>query len=156
VVLRPFNTFGPRQSYRAVIPTILGQILAGLDEIHLGSLEPRRDFTFVTDTVEGFVAAASADLELGAVVQLGTGRAVSVGELATIACAALGHDAEVVADPDRVRPATSEVEHLLSDPTRAARQLGWSPRTSLEEGLALTAEWLRPRIDLDRVRRYHR
>ncbi len=143
VVLRPFNTFGPRQSMRAVLPTILIQLIEGRRRIQLGRLDPRRDLTYVSDTVEGFLLAGSAPGLEGATVQLGTGRAVSVGELFEAACRALNVTAVVDADPRRVRPDASEVLVLQSDPALAREKLGWSPKVTLEEGLARTAEWLR-------------
>ena len=153
VVLRPFNTYGPHQSARAVIPTIVSQALAG-DELRLGSLEPRRDLTFVTDTVDGFVRAATAPGIDGEVIQLGTGRSESIGELFALACRLIGTEATAVEDPDRLRPDASEVLVLQSDPSRARERLGWQAATSLEQGLQATIDWLRhqPRpADLDRV-----
>jgi nucleoside-diphosphate-sugar epimerase len=147
-VLRPFNTFGPRQSARAVIPTVLGQMLAGAKEIRLGALDPRRDFTYVTDTVDGFVRAARAPLGApGEVIQLGTGRDISIGELVELCREVTGSSARIVQESERVRPAASEVERLLSSPARALDRLGWTPQVTLEDGLARTAEWLR-RTDL--------
>lgn len=155
--LRPFNTFGPRQSLRAVIPTVLAQLLAGVSRIHLGSLSPRRDFTFVNDTVDGFVRAATAPLGTGEVVQLGTGTAVSIGELVETCQRVLGTSAEVTTDEERVRPAGSEVEVLLSDPSLAASRIGWRPTTSLEDGLERTATWLSEQgLTHETVARYHR
>jgi nucleoside-diphosphate-sugar epimerase len=142
VVLRPFNTFGPRQSGRAVIPTIVAQALAG-SRLALGSLTPRRDFTYVTDTVEGFLAAAVADDVEGRTIHLGTGRAVSVGELVAIVARCLGVDLLPETRPERVRPESSEIHVLESDPALARALLRWSPAVSLEEGVARTAEWIR-------------
>lgn len=156
LTLRPFNTYGPRQSARAVIPTILGQLLAGATTVRLGSLEPRRDLTFVTDTVDGFVLMATSDLPPGALVQLGTGQSVSIGELFELCCAVTGADAVAVTDPERVRPAASEVQLLLSEPSRAKEQLGWQAGWSLRDGLAATAAWLAPRADVERAARYQR
>lgn len=156
VVLRPFNTYGPRQSARAVVPVILGQLLAGAEQVRLGSLDPRRDFTFVDDTVDGFVRMAGADVAPGTLVQLGTGTAVSIGELFALCCAAVGVHAEAVLDPRRVRPPASEVEVLLSDPRRAADLLGWRPAVDLPEGLLRTAEWQRRRVDAATAGRYQR
>lgn len=155
-VLRPFNTFGPRQSTRAVIPTVLSQLLAGASEIRLGALNPRRDFTFVTDTCDGFVRAACADTAPGDVVQLGTGRAESIGEIVEICRRVTGSNATVLTDEQRIRPDGSEVEVLLSEPAKARRVLGWKPVTALEDGLLAVAEWLKPRVDLETVARYHR
>jgi UDP-glucose 4-epimerase len=155
VVVRPFNTYGPRQSTRAVLPTILTQLLAGTAELRLGSLEPRRDLTYVGDTVDGFVRAGTADgLRPGEVVQLGTGEAVSVRELAERAMAVVGHRALLVRDEGRMRPAESEVAALVSDPARAAERLGWRPRVALDEGLRRTADWFRARLDRYRVGAY--
>jgi UDP-glucose 4-epimerase len=150
VVLRPFNTYGPRQSTRAVLPTMLAQLVAGRTEIELGRLDTKRDLTFVGDTVEGFVKAALAPDCEGTVVQLGTGRAVSVGELFSMACKVLGVDATVKQDPRRMRPDASEVLVLESDPTRAREVLGWTPRVSLEEGVAQTAAYVREHAALYR------
>jgi NAD dependent epimerase/dehydratase len=154
VVLRPFNTYGPRQSDRAVLPTMLRQLIAGRREIRLGRLDPRRDLTFVADTVDGFVRAATAPDIDGQVIQLGTGRSESIGELFALACSLLGVDARAVEDPARLRPDASEVMVLQSDPTRARERLGWTATTDLETGLRATIDWLRDQPappDLDRV-----
>lgn len=155
-VLRPFNTFGPRQSTRAVIPTILSQLLAGAPQLRLGSLHPKRDFTYVTDTASGFAHAAVADLAPGTTVQLGTGRTVSVGEIVDLAIKLTGAEAEVITEDERIRPDGSEVEILLSDPTRAKELLGWEPEVDLESGLERTAAWIRDSVDLTATHRYHR
>jgi NAD dependent epimerase/dehydratase len=154
VVLRPFNTYGPRQSDRAVLPTMLRQLLDGRTEIRLGRLDPRRDLTFVADTVDGFVRAATAPGIDGEVIQLGTGRSESIGELFAMACRLLGTDARAVEDPARLRPDASEVLVLQADPSRARERLGWEARTSLEDGLRATIDWLRRQPtppDLDRA-----
>ncbi len=143
VTLRPFNTYGPRQSDRAVLPTMLRQLLAGRKEIRLGRLDPRRDLTYVADTVDGFVRAATADGVDGMTIQLGTGRSESIGTLFSIACRLLGVDARPVEDAARMRPDASEVLVLESDPSLAAEVLGWRATTSLELGLGQTIEWLR-------------
>lgn len=155
-ILRPFNTFGPRQSMRAVIPTVLSQLVAGAEQLRLGSLEPQRDFTFVEDTADGFLSAGIADLEPGALVQLGTGRTVSVKEVVDLCMTVTGTEAEILTEDMRIRPAGSEVEVLLSDPSLARERLGWEARTSLEDGLSRTADWLRGRVDLETAGRYHR
>ncbi|WP_327131706.1 SDR family NAD(P)-dependent oxidoreductase [Streptomyces sp. NBC_01343] len=141
-VVRPFNTYGPRQSARAVIPTILAQLHAGAREIRLGSLSPTRDFTYVTDTAEGFLAVAECDRALGEVVNLGTGEEISIGDLARALIAASGRDAQVVVDASRLRPTGSEVHRLLSDNSRARDWAGWTPRVSLTQGLSLTSDWI--------------
>jgi NAD dependent epimerase/dehydratase len=154
-VLRPFNTYGPRQSERAVLPTMLRQLLAGRTEIRLGRLDPRRDLTFVGDTVDGFVRAATAAGIDGETIQLGTGRAESIGELFALACRLVGVEARAVEDPARMRPDASEVLVLCSDPSRAREILGWEAATSLEDGVAATIDWLRnqpePAAEVDRV-----
>lgn len=156
VTLRPFNTFGPRQSARAIIPTILGQLLAGAKAVRLGNLAPRRDLTFVTDTVDGYVRIATADLPPGETIHLGTGQTVSIGDLFTLCCEVTGTDADVVSDTERIRPPASEVEVLLSDPSRAKDVLEWQAGTTLRDGLAETMRWLEPRIDAHRATRYQR
>ena len=140
-VCRPFNTYGPRQSARAVIPTILRQLAAGADEIRLGSTTPTRDFTFVSDTVTGFLTVGSSDAALGRAVNLGTGQEISIGALAELLVQVSGRDARVVVDEARLRPDTSEVDRLLSD-NGLARSLGWQPLTSLEDGLRDTWRWV--------------
>lgn len=147
MTLRPFNTYGPRQSTRAVLPTILLQLLEGKREISLGRLDPKRDLTYVADTVDGFVRAALAPGVEGDTVQLGTGVAVSIGDLFDASCRVLGVDAKVIQDPRRMRPDGSEVLVLLSDPARAKDRIGWTPQTSLDEGLRRTADWLRANLD---------
>lgn len=156
LTLRPFNTYGPRQSARAVIPTILGQLLSGVTTVRLGSLSPRRDLTFVTDTVDGFIRTAMSDLEPGSLVQLGTGQTASIGELFRLCCEVTGVEADVVTDAERVRPEASEVHVLLSEPSRAKEMLGWQATWTLVDGLAETAQWLAPRVDADRAARYQR
>lgn len=155
-ILRPFNTFGPRQSLRAVIPTILSPLLARRETIRLGNLHPRRDFTFVTDTVDGFVRAGETELESGTVVQLGTGRSVSVANLVEMCSEVTGRRADVIEEARRTRPARSEVDELISDPTFAKEILGWEARVSLEEGLERTAQWLQARAPNEDVDAYHR
>jgi UDP-glucose 4-epimerase len=144
-ILRPFNTFGPRQSSRAVLMTLLSQLIAGQTEIELGRLDTKRDLTFVADTVDGFLRAGLATGVDGDVVQLGTGHAISIGELFELACSAAGTKATVKTDPRRLRPDASEVLVLESSPARAKQQLGWTPTTSLEDGVRKTVEWLRTR-----------
>ena len=155
-VLRPFNTYGPRQSARAVLPTILTQLIAGKTEIRLGALWPRRDLTFVDDTVEGFIKAAISDEAIGRTVHLGTGRDISIGDLVRLAIATLQVDAEVVSEDERMRPEKSEVGELLSDPSLAAEVLHWKPMVSLEEGIAMTAKWLTENLARYSVDRYSR
>jgi nucleoside-diphosphate-sugar epimerase len=146
-VIRPFNTYGPRQSARAVIPTILSQLHAGASEIKLGSTTPTRDFNYVDDTARGFMAVAESDRALGHVVNVGSGREISIGDLADLLISVSGADAKVVTDESRVRPGDSEVERLLCDNSRAREWCGWEPQVSLEEGLRRTSDWVRDHLD---------
>jgi NAD dependent epimerase/dehydratase len=139
--LRPFNTYGPRQSLRAVIPTIAAQALSG-DVVRLGSLSPVRDLTYVTDTARAFVAVAESDATVGRVFNAGSGSSVSIGELATTILELLGSSAAVVEDPDRVRPAASEVGELLADTTALREATGWEPTVELRSGLRPTCDWV--------------
>jgi len=138
--VRPFNTYGPRQSPRAVIPTIASQALHGTT-VALGHLSPTRDFTFVLDTVEGFVRAATA-AATGQTFNLGSGEEISIGGLVELIGEALGKQLHVEHDPVRDRPEASEVDRLVSDNTRAREVLGWQPTVSLREGLGRTLEWI--------------
>jgi UDP-glucose 4-epimerase len=142
-VLRPFNTYGPRQSERAVLPTMLRQLLDGHDPIQLGRLDTRRDLTYVDDTVDGFVRAAVAPGVDGRTIQLGTGRAESIGDLFAVACRLVGRTPAVNQAADRVRPDASEVLVLQSDPSLARELLDWQATTDLETGVAATIQWLR-------------
>jgi dTDP-glucose 4,6-dehydratase len=144
--VRPFNTYGPRQSARAVIPTIISQALIG-DRVKLGSLDPVRDLTFVDDTVRGFLLAGEMDSGIGHTLNLGTGRAVSIGDLAKSILAIIGRPVNIEADPGRMRPPKSEVMKLLSDPSRAKALLGWEAQVNLEEGLRRTVEWIGRNLD---------
>ena len=141
VTVRPFNTFGPRQSARAVIPTIIAQLLAG-EKVRLGSLHPTRDLNFVANTVEGFVQAAAAPAALGQTINLGTGREISVSDLAQAIARLMGRPIAIESEDRRVRPDKSEVERLLASHARATALLGWKPTVTLEEGLQRTIEWL--------------
>jgi NAD dependent epimerase/dehydratase len=144
--IRPFNTFGPRQSARAVIPTIVAQALKG-GLIKLGSLKPTRDMNYVDNTVDGFIAVAQHAVAVGQVINVGSGREVSIGELARTIVSMTGSHSVVVEDAQRVRPAASEVERLLCDNTLARELVGWTPRVSLEEGLGRTIEWIERNLD---------
>lgn len=146
VTLRPFNTFGPRQSARAVIPTVLVQALSGASEIELGNLDARRDLTFVTDTARAFELALEAPGIEGQTIHLGSGKAVSIGELAESCLRIAGSSAKVVSAERRLRPKRSEVELLLCDATNAREQLGWRPEVSLEEGIARTADYVKSHL----------
>jgi NAD dependent epimerase/dehydratase len=147
VTLRPFNTYGPRQSARAIIPTVLTQALRGAREIQLGNLEPRRDLTFVTDTVRAFLLAGQVPGIEGKTIHFGQGESVSIGDLARRCLEAVGSRAAITTVPERRRPEKSEVGLLLCDASRAREILGWQPRVTLDEGLRLTADYLRGRLD---------
>lgn len=149
VTVRPFNTFGPRQSARAVIPTIITQCLAG-NSVQLGSLEPTRDLNYVADTVSGFLHAGACAEAVGKTINIGSGKEISVGNLAELIARLVGRPVTVSTDPQRVRPEGSEVERLLADNAMARTVLGWSPFVSLEEGLQRTIEWMK--LHLDRYR----
>lgn len=149
VTVRPFNTFGPRQSARAVIPTIITQALAK-DEVQLGNLTTTRDFTYVSDTVNGFLCAAQADGVEGGVFNLGTGEEIAIGDLAQRIVKRVGRKVRVVEDRRRLRPEASEVLRLVSDNSLARQRLKWKPSVSLDEGLDRTIEWIRGNLH-----RYH-
>lgn len=147
VTLRPFNTYGPRQSARAVIPTIITQALTQ-PVIRLGSLETRRDFTFIHDTVRGFLLAAQAPGIEGQTFNLGAGSEIQIGELAKQVIRLAGRPVKIELDEDRLRPVKSEVQRLLSDNRLARQRLGWEPQVSLEQGLVETIAWIREHLDL--------
>ena len=154
-VVRPFNTYGPRQSTRAVIPTILSQLYAGVEQLHLGSTTPTRDFNYVEDTASGFLAVGACDQALGQVVNVGSGREISIGDLVELLADIAGRKVEIVTDTERIRPGGSEVERLLCDNTRAREWAGWKPEFSLEDGLRRTAEWVEQNLGSLRTRGYH-
>lgn len=140
-IIRPFNTYGPRQSARAVIPTIIMQILSGKKNIVLGDLLPTRDLNFVEDTVEGFICAAEADESTGNIIHLGTGVEISVGDLALKISKLMNTDISIQSVEERKRPVGSEVERLLSDNSKALKMLKWKPAWNLENGLNETIKW---------------
>ncbi len=153
-ILRPFNTFGPRQSLRAVIPTIITQALGG-GPISLGTTSPTRDFTFVKDTIRGFLRCAEVEESVGEVINLGTGREISIRDLATTINSLMDRDVKIITDDQRIRPGTSEVHRLCCNSDKAGRLLGWSAQYSLEEGLQETITWLKKSGDLEDAGRYH-
>jgi NAD dependent epimerase/dehydratase len=142
VVLRPFNTYGPRQSARALIPTILSQLKADPPALSLGNLAPKRDLVYVTDTARAFRLALERKSIEGETIHFGSGRALSVAEIAALCMKVTGQEVEIDEDPDRVRPESSEVGLLLANSDKASRLLGWSPTVSLEEGLSIVAEFI--------------
>ena len=147
VTVRPFNTFGPRQSARAVIPTIISQALTR-DVIRLGNLDAKRDFTYVADTVNGFTKAAEAEGVFGEVFNLGTGEEVTIGQLADLIIKIVGRPMRIELDEKRIRPEKSEVRRLLSDNSLAKEKIDWQPQISLEEGLRKTVKWIENHLDL--------
>ena len=154
-IIRPFNTYGPRQSARAVIPTIITQALTK-EKMFLGSLHPTRDYTYVGDLVEGFVKVAESPKSVGEEINIGSNFEISIGDLVNKIISLVGKNVEIVADPARVRPRDSEVERLWCDNTKAKRLLGWEPKTSLDAGLKTTIEWILDNINLYKPELYNR
>jgi dTDP-glucose 4,6-dehydratase len=142
-VCRPFNTFGPRQSARAVIPAIISQLLAGKKELKLGDLSPVRDFNYIADTVAGFLAVAAEPRSIGEVINIGSGRGITVGETAQLIMLLTGLKAAIRTDKARVRPARSEVFKLICGNAKARRLLGWRPRYTLQQGLVFAIDYVR-------------
>lgn len=145
VIVRPFNTYGPRQSARAVIPTIITQIANGQRKIKLGAISPTRDFNFIDDTVAGFIAAMNSDQGLGEVVNFGSNFEISIGDTVRLIAEVMNTDIEIITDENRLRPENSEVERLWADNTKAKQLFGWQPcfggREGFKRGLTETAEW---------------
>jgi dTDP-glucose 4,6-dehydratase len=153
VTVRPFNTFGPRQSIRAIIPTIIIQCLLG-DRIHLGNLHPTRDLNFVTNTVDGFLLAASEPSGVGQTINLGSNREISIGDLASLIAKMIDKPIQIESEDKRLRPQGSEVERLLASSQLAQTILGWQPKVSLEEGLMRTIAWIKNNLDFYRGNTY--
>lgn len=145
VTVRPFNTFGPRQSARAIIPTIITQCLVG-DTIRLGNLTPTRDLNYVLNTVNGFILAASAEAAIGRTINIGSGREISIGDLVQLIARLTGRPITIETDEQRMRPEKSEVERLLAENSLARESLGWEPAITLEKGLELTIEWIKANL----------
>jgi UDP-glucose 4-epimerase len=154
VTVRPFNAYGPRQSARAVIPTIVSQVLAGGDTLRLGSLDPVRDLTYVGDTVQGFLRAGVAEKAVGQVINLGTGQGISIGELAQMVMQIAELKMAIIADADRVRPPASEVRLLIAKTERARDLLGWEPEVPLAEGLKRVVDYISANMAAYRVGTY--
>ena len=152
VIARPFNTYGPRQSARAIIPTIITQLLRGFDEIRLGALTPTRNFTFVEDTARGLAALAACPAAVGREVNVGSGAEIAMGQLAEMLIALVNPAARLVSDEQRLRPEKSEVDRLLCDAGLAGELTGWRPRVTLREGLGRTVEWFRDEANLSRYK----
>jgi dTDP-glucose 4,6-dehydratase len=155
-VCRPFNTYGPRQSARAVIPTVISQIAAGKTQIELGALSPTRDFNFVQDTVDGMISILTTAATTGETINLGSGHEISIGDLVKLVGSVMNKELTVVSKNERMRPEKSEVERLLADASKAKRLTGWSPafagRDGLRRGLSHTAEWFAKPANLARYR----
>lgn len=153
-IVRPFNTYGPRQSGRAVIPTIISQLLAGRQEIHLGKLSPTRDFNFVKDTAHGFMAIADCPQTIGQELNIATGEEHSIGDLANELIAQINPAAKIVCEEERLRPEKSEVNRLLGDSTKMRAMTGWKPMYTFAQGLAETVSWIRDNLDSYKVGQY--
>ncbi len=154
-IIRPFNTYGPRQSTRAIIPTIITQLINNKKEIQLGDLTPTRDLNFVFDTVRGFIHVAQSDNSVGQVTNIGSGREISIGDLVKKIGSLMGKDIVVTQDPNRMRPGKSEVERLLCDNTKAREILNWEPQVTLDKGLELTIDWIENNMErFKRVGKY--
>jgi len=147
VIARPFNTYGPRQSARAVIPTIITQLSNGNKDMQLGSLHPTRDFTFVSDTVEAFIRMVESEETCGKTFNIGSGFEISIGELTRRIAKLINKDLDIVLDEKRIRPHKSEVQRLWADSTLAQKTFGWRPKVSIEEGLKHTIEWISANLD---------
>ena len=154
-IVRPFNTFGPRQSARAVIPTIITQLLAGKEEIKLGSLTPTRDFNYVKDTAAGFIAIAESDKTIGQVINIATQREISIGDLANEIIAQINPDAKIVCDEQRLRPEKSEVNRLLGANAKIKELTDWMQQYAFEQGIAETIAWIRQNMDAYKTDRYN-
>jgi len=152
VIARPFNTYGPRQSARAVIPTVITQLLSGKTELHLGSLTPTRDFNYVKDTAQGFIALAESDKTIGEEINMATGTEYSIGDLANMLIAELNPDAKIITDAQRLRPEASEVFRLLGDNTKITALTSWRPAYDLLAGLKDTIEWFKQPENLQRYK----
>ncbi len=146
-IVRPFNTYGPRQSARAVIPTIITQLLSGATEIKLGSLTPTRDFNYVKDTAAGFIAIAESDKTVGEEINIATGQEISIGDLANEIISQINPGAHIVCDEERLRPNKSEVNRLLGDNTKIKSLTDWRQQYTFSQGIAETIEWLRDNLD---------
>lgn len=146
-IVRPFNTFGPRQSARAVIPTIITQLLSGKEEIKLGSLTPTRDFNYVKDTAAGFIAIAESDKTIGQEINIATQREISIGNLANEIISQINPKAKIICDEQRLRPEKSEVNRLLGSNTKIKELTDWEQKYTFEQGIAETIEWIRDHLD---------
>lgn len=152
VIVRPFNTYGPRQSARAVIPTVITQLLSGQTELRLGSLTPTRDFNYVKDTAQGFIALAESDATIGQEINIATGVEHTIGDVANVLIAELNPDAKIVTDEQRLRPDASEVFRLMGDNTKITTLTSWRPSHDLQAGLRDTIDWFKQSDNLARYK----
>ncbi|MCJ7682047.1 MAG: NAD-dependent epimerase/dehydratase family protein [Candidatus Aminicenantes bacterium] len=155
-IVRPINVYGPRQSARAIIPTVISQLLSGEKTIRIGNPEPSRDLTFVWDTVKGFLAVAESEKTVGEVVNLGTQEEITIGDLARLIAETAGLDIELISEGERLRPDKSEVQRLLCDSTRVLELTGWRPEYSLNKGLKETLSWFEKHLSLYKYDVYNR
>lgn len=153
--IRPFNTYGPRQSARAVIPTIISQILAGKTEINLGSLTPTRDFNYVKDTAEAFIKIAESEKTVGEVINSGSNYEISIGDTVKKIIDIMGKDIKITCDEERLRPEKSEVSRLLADNTKIKDLTEWNPQYSLDDGLKETIEWIKNNMNYFKTNIYN-
>jgi len=151
-IIRPFNTYGPRQSSRAIIPTIITQILKNQEEMKLGNLDPTRDLTFVLDTCDAFIKMCKKDNLEGEIINIGNSSEISIGDLANMIKNIMNSEIKIVSESIRARPEKSEVDRLLADITKARKLLGWEPKYILTEGLKLTIEWFKNKENLERYK----
>ena len=154
-IVRPFNTYGPRQSARAVIPTIITQLLSGKEQIKLGSLDPTRDFNYVKDTVNGFIEISKSNKTIGEEINIATQKEISIGQLAEELIRQINPNARIVCDNQRIRPEKSEVERLLGSNKKIMELTNWRPQYTFEEGIAETIEWMRLNLDSYKVDIYN-
>ena len=154
ITVRPFNTFGPRQSSRAVIPTIISQLLTEKN-LYLGDLSPLRDFTYVEDTVQGFINAAKYNQHLGEVINLGYGKAASIGEIVNLIMDIMGINKEIISDSNRIRPKDSEVMNLISNNSKAKKLINWEPKIDLRAGLTKTIDFISDNLDFYKTKSYN-
>ncbi|WP_010681183.1 NAD-dependent 4,6-dehydratase LegB [Acetivibrio cellulolyticus] len=145
--IRPFNTYGPRQSARAIIPTVITQILSGKKEIKVGNLKPTRDLNYVSDTIRGFMLTAERDDSIGQVINIGSGREISIGDLVNKIANIMGKEIDIISEEQRMRPEKSEVFRLLGSIEKASKILGYEPQVSLDEGLEKTIKWLSENVE---------
>ena len=154
-IVRPFNTYGPRQSARAVIPTIISQLISGSEEIKLGSLTPTRDFNYVKDTAAGFIAIAESDKAIGEEINIATQQEISIGELANEIIRQINPKARIICDEQRLRPENSEVNRLLGSNEKIKELTDWEPQYTFEHGIRETIEWIRNNLDQYKVDIYN-